>query len=547
MQVRLRLTNSRSPQFSPARPARAATRPALGASSLVAAGILVSKVTGLLRESLVGQYFGVDTIEADAFRAATRIPNMLNNLIGEGVLSAAFITVYSKLRATEQDEEAEHLAEVVFGILSLVCAALVLLGITLTPLLTAVIVPGFTGAKRELTIRLVRILFPGTGLAVLGAWCLGVLNSHRQFLLSYMAPVAMNITIIICLVLLGKGGVQNRLVIDLAWAYVLGSALSFLIQVPRTLQYLPHFRPALELHSQHVRTVIRNFGPVFLSRGVVQISSTVDQMIASWLPLGAVAALGYGQVISLLPISLFSMSVSAAELPALSSVTGTHEEVAAVLRSRLSSGLRRIAFFVIPSAAAFLLLGDLLTAALYQSGKFTHADAVEVWLALGGSSVGLLATGLGRLYSSAFYALLDTRTPLRFALTRLTLTITLGWLFALHVPRWLGLNPNWGIAGLTASAGVAGWVEFALLRRGLSRRIGEVSLPAVFSLKLWIVAFAAALFGYGCKMLFGMTHPRLLAVFVVPLFGVIYFSGAALLGVPESRTTVNSLLRRFRR
>jgi putative peptidoglycan lipid II flippase len=500
-----------------------------------------------LRESAVSHYFGVQTVAADAFRAAIRIPNMLNNLFGEGVLSAAFITVYSKLRATEQDEEAEHLAEVVFGILSVVCAALVLLGITLTPLLTAFIVPGFTGEKRELTIRLVRILFPGTGLLVLSAWCLGVLNSHRQFLLSYLAPVVMNLTMIISLILLGKDTTQGRLVIDLAWAYVLGSVLQFLVQVPRVLQYLPLFRPALELQSHHVRTVIKNFGPVFLSRGVVQISSTVDQMIASLLPAGAVAALGYGQVISLLPISLFSMSVSAAELPALSSVTGTDEEIAAVLRNRLSSGLRRIAFFVIPSAAAFLVLGDLVTAALYQSGKFTYTDAVEVWLALGGSSVGLLATGLGRLYSSAFYALLDTRTPLRFALIRIVLTITLGWLFALHVPRLLGLSLNWGIAGLTASAGMAGWVEFALLRRGLSRRIGKVSLPAVFSFKLWIVAFIAALSGYSCKMIFGIAHPRLLATFVIPLFGVIYFGGAALLGVPESHTVVNSILRRFRR
>ncbi|MFL6464775.1 MAG: murein biosynthesis integral membrane protein MurJ [Bryobacteraceae bacterium] len=544
MQVRIRIMHGRQP--SPA-VTESSARPTLGASSLVALGILVSRITGLLRESVVSHYFGVHTIAADAFRAATRIPNMLNNLFGEGVLSAAFITVYSKLRATDQDEEAEHLAEVVFGILSVVCAVLVLLGITLTPLLTAVIVPGFTGDKRALTIRLVRILFPGTGLLVLSAWCLGVLNSHRQFLLSYLAPVAMNLTMIIGLVLLGQNSVPGRLVIDLAWAYLLGSVLQFLIQVPRVLQYLPNFRPALELQSQYVRSVIRNFGPVFLSRGVVQISSTVDQMIASLLPGGAVAALGYGQVIALLPVSLFSMSVSAAELPALSSVIGTDEEVAVVLRKRLSSGLRRIAFFVIPSAVAFLLLGDVLTAALYQSGKFTHADAVEVWLALGGSSVGLLATGLGRLYSSAFYALLDTRTPLRFAVIRIALTVSLGWLFALYVPRWLGLDPMWGIAGLTASAGIAGWVEFILLRRGLSERIGKISLPTAFTFRLWAVAFVAALLGYGCKLLLGTAHPRLLAAFVVTLFGAVYFAGTTFLGIEESRTTVNIVLRRFRR
>ena len=545
LQVRVHITYNRQGR-SPASAANS-PRPALGASFSVALGILLSRITGLLRESVVSHYFGVQTIAADAFRGAIRIPNMLNNLFGEGVLSAAFITVYSKLLAAEQKKEAEHLAEVVFSILSLVCAALVFLGITLTPLLTALIVPGFTGEKRALTIQIVRILFPGTGLLVLSAWCLGVLNSHRQFLLSYLAPVAMNLTMVIGLILVGRGRALDRLVIDLAWIYVLGSVLQFLIQIPRVLQFLPHFRPALGFGSQSVRAVMRNFGPIFLSRGVVQISSTVDQIIASYLPGGAVAALAYGQVISLLPIGLFSMSVSAAELPALSSVTGTNEEVAVVLRRRLSSGLRRIAFFIVPSAVAFLLLGDVLAAALYQSGKFTHDDAVEVWLAIGGSSVGLLATGLGRLYSSAFYALLDTRTPLRFAMIRIALTISLGWLFALHVPRWLGLHPNWGIAGLTASAGIAGWVEFVLLRRGLSQKIGAVSLPADFTFRLWIVAFVAALLGYCCKMFFGTAHPRLLAAFVVPFFGVIYFGGTALLGIDEARTTVNAVLRRFRR
>ena len=145
-------------------------------------------------------------------------------------------------------------------------------------------------------------------------------------------------------------------------------------------------------------------------------------MIASFLGPVAVSTLGYCQVISMLPISLFSMSVSAAELPALSSAIGTPDEIAAVLQQRLTAGLRRIAFFVIPSAVAFLVLGDILAGALYQTGHFHHADAVYVWSALAGSAVGLLATSLGRLYSSAFYALLDTRTPLRFALIRVLLT-----------------------------------------------------------------------------------------------------------------------------
>lgn len=527
-------------------PARPESRIALGASSTVALGILVSRITGLVRERVIGHYFGVHSIYADALRAAIRIPNLLSNLFGEGVLSASFVTVYAKLRARGEDEEAEELAAAVFGVLALVCAALVLLGVTATPLLIDLVVPGSKGDTRSLAIRLVRIFFPATGLLVMSAWCLGVLNSHRRFLLSYLAPVALNGAVIGVAILAGRRATEGHLVTQIAWAYVLGSALQFLVQLPRVLALLPGFRPHLEMQSRNVRTVFRNFGPVFLSRGVVQISGYIDMMIASFLPGGSLAALGYGQVISILPVSLFSMSVSAAELPALSGAIGSDAEIAAFLRKRLSAGLRRIAFFIIPSAVAFLVLGDILVGALYQTGRFEHADVVYVWAVLAGSSVGLLATSLGRLYSSAFYALLDTKTPLRFAVIRVALTAVLGLLFAVPLPRWLGIDPAWGVAGLTASAGIAGWLEFALLRRALTERIGETSLSPGFAAQLWAVAFCGAALAYLVKLLLGSGHPILLAVLAIPLYGVVYFAGTTLLGIDESKSTVRAFARRLR-
>ena len=236
-----------------------------GAAFRVALGIFISRVTGLIRERVIAHYFGNSGV-ADAFRAAIRIPNLLNNLFGEGVLSASFVTVYSRLRAQERTEEAEHLASAVFGILALVCAVMVTLGVLLTPWLIDAIAPGFSGERRELTIRMVRILFPGTGLLVMSAWCLGILNSHRRFLLSYTAPVAVNFTMITALVVFGPRVTQDRLAIYLAWSSVLGSGLQFLVQLPRVLKLVPHFRPLLDTASEQIRTVIRNFGPIFLSR-----------------------------------------------------------------------------------------------------------------------------------------------------------------------------------------------------------------------------------------------------------------------------------------
>jgi putative peptidoglycan lipid II flippase len=361
-----------------------------------------------------------------------------------------------------------------------------------------------------------------------------------------MAPVAMNVTVIAAAVLFGRHSPQTQLVIELAWASALGSIFQFAVQLPRVLQLLPVFRPILDVTSENVKIILRNFGPVSLSRGVVQISAFIDQMIASFLGPVAVSTLGYGQVISMLPISLFSMSVSAAELPALSSAIGTPNEVAAVLQQRLRTGLRRIAFFVIPSAVAFLVLGDIIAGALYQTGHFRHSDAVYVWSALAGSAVGLLATSLGRLYSSAFYALLDTRTPLRFALLRVVLTAGLGYVFALRVPQWIGIDPKWGVAGLTASAGIAGWVEFALLRHALAERIGATELGADFLVKLWSVAFLGAGLCYAIKQLVGAVHPLFLALLVLPVYGAVYFGGSLFAGIQESQITLLPIMRRFK-
>jgi putative peptidoglycan lipid II flippase len=451
------------------------------------------------------------------------------------------------LRAQGKDEDAERVAAAVFGILSLVCAVLVLLGVAATPLFIDAIVPGFKAAdpRRLLAIHLVRILFPATGLLVMSAWCLGVLNSHRQFLLSYLAPVALSAAVIAVNLTAARTAADTRLVVFVAWGWVLGSLLQFLVQLPRVLALLPGFRPRLDFSSPPVRSVLRNFGPVFISRGVVQISAFIDQQIASFLPLGAISALGYGQIISILPVSLFSMSVSAAELPALSSAIGTDDEIAAFLRARLSAGLRRIAFFVIPSAVAFLFLGDIVVAFVFQSGRFQRTAVEDVWAVLAGSAVGLLATSLGRLYSSAFYALLDTRTPLRFAIVRVTLTAILGVVCALFLPRWLGIDQKWGVAGLTASAGIAGWVEFVLLRRALAQRIGKASLAPSFTIRLWSVAVSAAAVAYFIKRGIGPAHPILLACLALPVYGGIYFAGTALLGVEESRKTIELVTSRL--
>lgn len=488
---------------------------------LVAAGIFLSRIAGLVRERVFAHYFG-NSDAGDAFKAALKIPNFLQNLFGEGVLSASFIPVYAHLMAEGNLKEARKVAGAVFSLLALTTSLLVLAGVWATPYLIMAIAPGFPPEKKELTVHLVQIFFPGTGLLVLSAWCLGVLNSHRKFFLSYSAPVLWNVAIIAALVFFGGKQAQEELALSAAYGLVLGSALQFFVQLPTTLRLLQSLPLQLGRGSRSVVAVIRNFVPVVLARGVVQVSAYIDNLLASFLPTGAVSSLAYAQMIYLLPVSLFGMSVSASELPEMSSELGDESVVAGRLRARLVSALERIAFFVVPSAAAFLVLGDLIVGALYQSGVFSRENTVQVWIALAGSTVGLLAATMGRLYSSAFYALRDTRTPLRYAIVRVALTSVLGYVCALRLPALLHFSFSYGTVGLTASAGVAGWVEFFLLQTSLRKRIGGVGLSLKVLGKLWVAALAGALPAFFLKAMLPSLHPVAAAAAVLLPFGFLY-------------------------
>jgi len=203
--------------------------------------------------------------------------------------------------------------------------------------------------------------------------------------------------------------------------------------------------------------------------------------------------------------------------------------------------LRQIAFFVLPSVVAFLALGDVIVAAIYQTGQFRHADVIYVWGILAGATVGLLASTLGRLYASTYYALRDTRTPLRFAIVRVVLTTVLGYLCAIPLPPRLGIDTHWGVAGLTISAGISSWVEFTLLRRTLNRRIGRTGLPFNYLARLWAAALLAAAIGLGVRYAAGHHSPVLMAIVVLGPYGIAYFGLTFAMGLEESR----ALFRRF--
>jgi putative peptidoglycan lipid II flippase len=525
-------------------PEPAAPRSSGRSSALIGAGIFLSRLLGLLRQSLIAKYLGAGLV-ADAFNGAFRITNILQNLFGEGALSASFIPVYANALARGDDEEADRIAGAVAAILAIVCALLVALGILAAPLVVKAVVGGYTGEKLALTIRLTRVLFPGAGIFVMGAWCLGILNSHRRFFLSYAAPVLWNVAMIVALVAFGPRRGEVDLAVTIAWASVIGAALQLAIQLPSVFRLLghPRFRP--DYTFPPVREAVRNFVPAFVSRGVVQLSGYVDIWLASHIAVnGVVTLLQNAQTIYLLPISLFGMSVSAAELPEMSRDSGSGAVSFERLRGRLNAALPRVAYFVVPSAIAFLVLGEAIAGVLLQHGKFTRADSIRTWAILAGSAVGLVASALGRLYSSTFYALRDTRTPLRFAVARVVLTGLLGWFFAFPLPRMLGL-PAWtGAAGLTASAGIAGWLEFVLLRHTISSRIGKTGIPRTALGKLWIAGVLAGAAGWGVSHSITVAHQMVRGAAALAAFAVVYGALTLVLRVPEAAALVARVRRR---
>jgi len=453
-------------------------------------GIFLSRIAGLVREKIFAHYFG-NSYFADAFRVALRIPNFLQNLLGEGALSASMIPVYSKLLAENKSTEAELLARNVGTWLLTLSVALCSLGVIFAPALSQFIAPGFSPEKSELTTQLVRIFFPGVGLLVMSAWCLGILNSHHKFFLSYVAPVLWNAAIISALLYFGPSSSQEALIIQVSWALLVGCLLQVVVQIPSTLKFFKVLSPTWSVQSSATALVFKNFLPVVFSRGIVQISSWIDSILASRLIEGSVSTLSYAQTLYLLPVSLFGISISASELPTMSRSVGSDAEIASALQARLKISLTKLNFFVIPISLIFIVFGAYLVAMIFQGGAFVSKNTLDVWYCLAASSLGLLATTESRLYASTFYALKDTRTPLRFSILRVITSTSSAIFFAFYLPTHFPEFQNYATAGLALGFSVAGWAEWIGLRWLLKKRIGAVPAISLVRLKYFFSALIA--------------------------------------------------------
>jgi len=538
--------------------ARAALRDrSTAAAALVGIGILASRVAGFVRDRMLASYFGAG-LHADVFSAGLRLPNVLQNLLGEGTLSASFIPVYSELLGQGRTKEAGRVAGAAFAFLLAVAGGFALVGVTFAPLLVTVFLPGFEAHRRELMIDVVRIVFPMTGVLVLSAWALGILNSHRKFLVSYFAPVLWNVAIIAALLVFGGRRDLDGLLMAAAWGALIGGALQFAVQLPWVLKLDREIRVNSGRGDARFREVVRNAAPAIAGRGVVQLSGYLDLILVTLLAVGAPTRLRFAQTLYLLPVSLFGMSVAAAELPDLARERGA---ATTALRERAVAALRRVAFYVVPSFVAFLGLGDVLVAGLYRVGEFGAADVTVVWLTLAAYCLGLLPSTATRVYQSVFFALRDTRTPARVAALRVLTAAIAGAalmvqfepiaLFGMPIPAGVFAGANvagvpLGPLGLAAGAAVGAWLEWLLLRRRLRARIGTVGAGAAPLARMFGAAVLAAAAGRGVKLAIGALAPLPAALIVAGVFGVVYLGAAHALGLGEARLLFAAFRRRLR-
>ena len=526
---------------------------------LVSAGILLSRLSGIVREIVLGAVFATSTIAAEAFAFSLQVPKILQNLLGEGALSASFIPVYSNV-VDEDPAAARRLAGAVFGLLAALVGALVLILIVAAQPIVRTIARGAGPERTDLIAELVQVMAPGIGFIVFAAWCLGILNAHRDFFLSYVAPMLWNVAIVIALV---AWRTQTDDLASLAraaaWGVFAGGVAQFAVQLPRVLRIAGPLTPSLDRRGTHVRDVIRRFVPGVAGRGVVTLSTFTDIALASFLAVGAVAVLAKAQTLYLMPISVFAVSIAAADLPELSREDAGSNESA----SRVRTAIDRVALFVLFSAIAFIFGGRSLVGALFEWGTFESDDAIAVWLTLAAFSFGLLASALSRVFQAASFAQGDVAGPAKIALARLVVAAIVGLALMVPADRFqvidgviertadFGFGPlssdirdvadshRLGSVGLAFGGAIAAWLEFVLLRRRLSAVTTNLGVWAALR-RLVLAGVAAAVIIALLARLLGGVHPLIGMPLILGPGGVAYL----LLARRSGNLTAHALVRR---
>jgi len=514
------------------------------AAGIIGFYTLLSRILGLVRDMVVAFFFG-SGVAADAFFVAFRIPNLLRRLFAEGSLSIAFIPVFTEYLQQKTREEAMEMARVVLTLLSAILSLVTLLGVLGSPWIVRIQAFGFGGEgyTYELTVLLTRITFPYIFFISIVALFMGILNSLRRFAEPAAAPIFLNVGII------GAAyWISPRLsepVVGLAVGVLIGGALQVLIQIPSLLRQGFRFWPRWAPRHPAVKQIGLLMVPAVFGSAVYQINQFVGTLLASFLPQGSVSWLYYADRLVQFPLGVFAIAVSTAALPSLSRQAAGHDGLDA-FRDTLGYSLRIIFFLSLPSMAGLTVLGHIIVQTLFERGAFEAASTHMTTQALILYCAGLWAFSGIRVLIAGFYALQDTRTPLKASVFALLVNLVCS--LALMGPLRHG--------GLALSLSIASAAHFAVLAILLSKKIGGLDLvPTLRS--AGISLFSAAVMG---TLLHGITRTLWtpgagsstgeLAVglgILVVLGALVYLVLCRLLGSAEMVALMGIMSRRFHR
>lgn len=435
----------------------------LSAAAKVSSLTMLSRITGLLRETLIARSFGASEW-TDAFNVAFRLPNLLRRLFAEGAFSQAFAPILGEVSTNEGPNKAKNLINAVATLLFWALLLTVLLGALGAPLLILIIATGFkVGSAYEASVVMTRIMFPYIGLISMVSLSAGILNTFQRFAIPAFTPVLLNLALIGSAIFLAPHFEQP--IYALSAGVLFGGVLQLAIQIPALARIgiLPRIgllpKTVMAAASNpDARRVLKLMGPAVFAVSVAQISLIINTNIASRLQAGSVSWLSYADRLMEFPTALLGVALGTVLLPSLSKANAKNDLVQA--GELLIWGLQLTFLLAAPAAIALFLFGEPLAAALYHYGKF---NALDVWMtqrALAAYGVGLIGLILVKILAPGFYSRQDIRTPVKIGLLVLVATQLANLAF---VP-WLGH------AGLALSVGAGACLNAALLWAGLHKR-----------------------------------------------------------------------------
>jgi putative peptidoglycan lipid II flippase len=530
----------------------------LQSAGIVSAAIATSRLTGLVRESILGSLFGAGAVY-DAYVLGFRIPSLARELFAEGALSAAFIPTFTRVLTTQSREEARELSNITGTMVLVITGLFCALGMLFAPLMVDLFAPGFRAVpgKSELAITLVRTMFPFLLLLALSAQAQGILNATHSFGIPAVSPALFNIASVISGLVLGYWiGPHIGLspIRAMAFGIVIGGAAQLTFQLPAVWRagfaWRPRWNLLANLQNPGLRQILNLMGPAVIGSASGQINMLVNTNFAAGLTdasghvmNGPVSWLAYAYRFFGLPMGLFGVSIASAALPRLSRSAALADFDG--FRDTLSRSIVMILLLTVPASVGLALLGESMIGIVYQHGRFLAFDTHQTALALSCYAVGLAAYAGMKLIAPAFYALGDARTPALVSLA----SVAVNAVTAYSMVRIFGL----GHAGLALSTSVVATFSSIVLLLFLRGKIGGIHGAALL-LNAMKIGLAAALMGLVCWLVvreshsvFAVGRARMVDVIVgIPASAVAFYLAASLLRIPELTDATDSVLRRIR-